>query len=233
MEPKVEKNTSPMGGTDYEHPSYVMLGASRVTGKMRLVGSDLVHHHFISVRLVRATKTRSLSTDWWHGEISPIVEVYMSEAQWASFVSSMNIGSGVPCTLHRGPQAGATIVDYPPVKEKSRHELAKDELGRQAGVVSAELKAAIKALEQMVAEGNNSKKDLRERVANLKQACQHIDSNLTFQVEQHTEMMEKNVASAKAEVEGYIVGMAQAIGIESLRQQSPTLELEGKEDDAG
>src|SRR3546814_5396409 len=61
--------------------------------------SDLFpHQNFVSIRICRSSLNRDLSNDWHYGK-DQMMEVNMSEAQWATFVSSMNVGSGTPCTL--------------------------------------------------------------------------------------------------------------------------------------
>jgi hypothetical protein len=88
---------------DMTHPSWAMIGASRVShsaGGSALFDSDIRHQHTVTVSISTASRRRDLNRDWLHAE-REFVEVEMSEAQWASFVSSMNAGSGVPCTIRR------------------------------------------------------------------------------------------------------------------------------------
>src|SRR4051812_4593225 len=85
------------------HPAWAMIGASRVQNGgpgATLFDSDIRHQHTVRVSISTASRRRDLNRDWLHAE-REFVEVEMSEAQWASFVSSMNVGNGVPCTLRR------------------------------------------------------------------------------------------------------------------------------------
>ena len=91
-----------IGGEEQSIESEPYMGvmrAGRCSGSAPLFDSDIEHQHFISVSIAHADRRRDLSRNW----ISPgeeIVEVLMSEMQWANFVSSFNHHDGVPVTLH-------------------------------------------------------------------------------------------------------------------------------------
>src|SRR3954470_19367469 len=103
---KAEKPTTEIvdqkSGTEEieKHPAYGQIAASRVTsgGGATLYGSDFKHSNFITIRVHASEQHRSLSHDW-HYARDMLCEVALSEAQWATFVSSLNAGMGVPCTL--------------------------------------------------------------------------------------------------------------------------------------
>jgi hypothetical protein len=88
--------------SEYEenHPAYGMIGASRVSGGAYLYGSDFRHQHWMTIRIHHGRLLRSdLSYDHYMAE-GQIIEVELSEAQWATFVSAANVGDGVPCTIN-------------------------------------------------------------------------------------------------------------------------------------
>src|SRR5688572_30436551 len=94
---------------DERHPAWGMIGAARVQttppGAV-LFDSDLRHQHNVIITLYEARRNRGdLYRDHLMAE-RQVVEVQMSEAQWASFVSSMNAGDGVPCTIRTRPTEG-------------------------------------------------------------------------------------------------------------------------------
>lgn len=95
----VEADTNPHGGHSETHPSFGCIQVSRCSGTVSLFGSPIPHHdHYISVRIHMARRNV-----WSAGEgVSArggIIEIAMSEAQWAALLSSLNIGSGTPCTI--------------------------------------------------------------------------------------------------------------------------------------
>jgi hypothetical protein len=85
----------------YSHPAYGMLSLSRMHGGSTvLTGSEFTHHSVITLQICHGEVHRDLSSDRFQAT-DRIVEVMMSEAQWSTFVSSMGVGDGVPCTLSR------------------------------------------------------------------------------------------------------------------------------------
>src|SRR5205085_12031249 len=91
----------PTVGEDGEetHPAWALIGASRVQSGppgATLFDSELRHQHYVTITLRQASRKRNLNRDWLHAESRlPIIEVAVSEAQWAQFVTSMNQGDGV------------------------------------------------------------------------------------------------------------------------------------------
>src|SRR5882672_2554814 len=102
-EPPTETTITESGGckgeTKREHPAYAMIGAYRWTGGgNQLFASPIKHNAGVTIRIVEAHEQGDQYV-WRQFGQKVICEVNLSEAQWASFVTAMNVGSGVPCTL--------------------------------------------------------------------------------------------------------------------------------------
>ena len=72
-------------GYTLHHPAFGMIQVSRVQAGgrgMRLHGSELRHSEVIHLAIHHGTVNRNLNQEWYHATKS-IVELYMSEAQWA------------------------------------------------------------------------------------------------------------------------------------------------------
>ncbi len=137
----------------------------------------------------------------------------------------MNLGSGVPCTITYGPADGTPIERKPDLVEPNKHDLAKKELRQHAKDVVAKTNTVLGKLSAMVtAPGSISKTALRELVRDLDCHLGNLAGNMSFYVDQHQEMMEKNVEAAKSDVEGYVTAMAATLGLEQLRKMAPQLE---------
>lgn len=98
---RVEEPTVTKEGADkvvFNHPAYGQIGVSRVTGKCTLYGSDFTHHNTMRIHIARSQLTRSLSNDWPYA-YEELIEIELSEAQWAAFVSTPNSGDGTQCTI--------------------------------------------------------------------------------------------------------------------------------------
>jgi hypothetical protein len=65
-----------------------------------LFDSSFEHQHFITLSIRRAEKHTDGANDFIFGK-EEYIEVWMSETQFARAITSMNIGSGTPCTLAR------------------------------------------------------------------------------------------------------------------------------------
>lgn len=210
--PTVTAIKSPDQGTRYEHPAFAQIRASRVSssGGVPLYGSDLLHQNFITITIGRSQLTRSLSRDWYFSN-DGLIEVTLSEAQWASFVSSLNIGTGVPCTLTR--HEGREVPGLP--HRAQDHEF-KNEVRKTMRAATAELDAALAELE--VADTKTKRRAVFEKV---RMARQHLVSNLPFVADQFDRHAETTIETARAEVAAYFQSIVTRAGLAALGQDAP------------
>lgn len=189
-----------------EHPAYAQISAVRVNGSTRLYGSDFLHDGYVIVRISRSVLGRHLSTDWPSSR-ETYIEVAMSEAQWAGFVSRMNYGDGVQCTLKwRNGDRVEAIEDNP-----DRRQQARDELVERFDHAREALKDAHKVL--------NESKSINKRDAHaIRQALEtvlmNITSNVGFVEERFAHHIERTVRDAKTEVDAYIETAIRNRGLE-------------------
>ena len=199
------------GHDDYieEHPAYALIGASRVSSTPGgvLFGSDFRHQHYITITIRKANVRRGLNTDWTSGQ-QHLIEVALSEAQWATFLSTLNMGDGVPCTLN---WFGGYIAGILP--DLDRREQFRAE-------VNDNLSGALSAIDDVLASTNLRKAD-RDR---LEHAKRELGGNLQFVAQQFDEHAEATVEKAKVEVEAYLNAAVQRAGLEAL-SAAPILEL--------
>jgi hypothetical protein len=199
------------------HPAYGQIRASRVSGRAALYGSDFTHNGYVTITVSKSEVCRDLSSDWYHGT-GQLLEVSLSEAQWATFVSAMNIGDGVPCTLERiGGQSIPGIPD--PV---SRADQFSEEMKRTTQRSVDRLKELSKAVEGM---GLPKRKtvEIAEAIAG---AIQDLHSSVPFVAKRFDEHVEEGIEAAKSEIHGYMVGAMTRAGIGALAQSEPPLVLE-------
>lgn len=185
------------------HPAWGLIGASRVSSSppgVALFDSDIRHQHYVIVRLKRASRKRDLGRDWKHSE-EQIVEVAMSEAQWASFVSSMNVGDGVPCTIERVGTEGMPGVEYEP-----RLAVSMDEVDNAAHKAIEEIQAAFDAYQEHRTAANRR---------TLEYAIKNAPSNMSFAAKSLSEHAENVVQRARADIEAMVTAKADQLGIES------------------
>lgn len=184
------------------HPAWTLIRAARVTGGAVLFDSDVRHQHYVVVMLARAERKRDLHRDHLFPR-REIFEVAMSEAQWASFVSSMNSGSGVPATLTWDATCDDPAVPAVPFEPRLAESIAEVE-GAAAAAVE-EVRAAFAEYAAHKTVGNL--RTLQARIDNL-------PANLRFAASSLSGHAEDVVQRAKADIEAFVVAKAQQLGLE-------------------
>lgn len=226
---KIEEPVETIGMHDskeYNHPAFGQITASRVSagGGVTLFGSDFKHRDFIRISISRSQLNRNLSHDWYfpRGEI---VEVYLSEAQWATFLSTLNHGTGTPCTIDRVGRE--KMSEIPPRDTVSQFQKEVKETVKDA--VNAIDKSLIELEEILGASVSQKKKDAI--MAGLRKARMEIASNLPFVEQSFGEHIERTKEKAKVEVEAYITNVISRAGLEALGGQAPLMLNSGEEKD--
>lgn len=195
-------------GDVFEHPAFAMIGAYRTQGgSFNLYGSDFVHNHTVTVRIVASTMRRTLSNDWHHGG-RELIEVSLSEAQWATFVTAMNVGHGVPCTLQHLQGEHMPAITRRDIKEVFESEV--HEATEKARIALEDLQCTIASTPGI------SKAKQAELMAKAATAGKALNSTIPWVEKQFRENMEHNVEKAKSEVHGYITSSLMRAGLDAL-----------------
>jgi hypothetical protein len=190
------------------HPGFGQIQAVRGSNHPGAVlfDSDIKHQHTIRLTVTAATRDRDLNRDWIHSTGAPLIEVEMSEAQWASFVSSMNT-SGVPCTV-RATETQRTVpaVPYDP---RLAHSMAEvhDGTAKTFGPIQAAM-VAYDALDPKA-----PAKDRREALAKIRNAVRNAEANLNYTARTLTEHAENVVQRARADIEAMVGTEAARLGL--------------------
>lgn len=188
---------------DETHPSWAMIGASRVSHGRHgasLFDSDIRHYHTVTVRISTASRRRDLNRDWLHAE-KEFIKVEMSEAQWASFVSSMNVGNGVPCTIRR--REDEYLV--PSAPHEPRLQESMDEVRDAAKCAAEKVSEAFAAYKAHKTVGN---------LRSLEAMIDNMPANITFAASSLSKHAENVVQRARADIEAMVVTKAQQLGLE-------------------
>lgn len=186
---------------EYEtNPAYGLIGAYRTSISppgAALFDSDIRHQHTVVVRIARADRQRDLHRDWIHEAGGPgLIEIEMSEAQWASFVSSMNT-AGVPCTLRRVGGEEVPRIEYRPRLEESMAETR-----RAADDAFAGIAAALAAYEE---------KKSADNLRSLRAAIANAGPNVEFAGRSLAEHAENVVTKARADIEAIAADQARRV----------------------
>jgi hypothetical protein len=205
---------------EFEHESYGMVGFSRITGNPgRLFGSALPNQHvFIKLRLVKGSRRHALGRDWYHGEAHPIVEVDLSAAQFAEMLTSMNCGSGVPCTIR---YADGKRIENPPLEMLESEQIRHDFKGKTEQVAK-KLDASRKKIGELLEKKVLGQKDREEIKSLLGLIVQDVRSNLPFWQESFEEAAKKIVTHAKAEVDAFMTHSLMVAGYKAISEGKDT-----------
>lgn len=209
-----------------EHPAYGVMRVSRVTGgDCRLFGSKIQHSNWMSIEISTASVERSLSQDWIYPR-NVVVNVEMSEAQWATFVSSPGVGSGVPCTI-KTTLAGPMVRVEPMPEPEPEHDAACREFADRMDNAHNAFRQAQSMLKAAIDTPGPVKKAELNRIYNLLHSLTNLKSNMHFAKEQFDRALEQSIEAAKADLDARITMTAQRLGMDAARR--PGL-LESKDD---
>jgi hypothetical protein len=210
----------PVHGQTYAHPAYGMIGVSRVEGDSTLFGSDFVHRRFMEITISRAEVTRTLSNYWHHGR-EELIRVKLSFSQWATFLSSPNVGSGVPCTIAR--DRGEQMPDVALAEET---DAFRDEVRETLTDAVGHIERALRDIEQELGASLSQKK--RDAIlGRLRHAKMEIEKNVPFVADQFDRHVEKKVETAKVEVNAYMDAMLTRAGRAALAASDKPLLIGG------
>lgn len=201
------------------HPSFGQIQFSRInsTGN-RFYGSELPQEHYIEMRLYNSEIIRTLTSDRYHNT-NTLVEVRMTANQFAELITSMNYGSGIPCTIETLP--GQRVEQLPAME--SQKEFIHRKFQERMKAFAAKIADNRKMAKAIIAKKTLSKSDQDALNWQLDWIVQETSQNIPFFAECFQEQMDKVVVEAKSEVENAILHKITTLGLERLHEQNKLL----------
>jgi hypothetical protein len=202
-------------GDHYRHPTFGVVSFSRGQGTARpLFGSSVLHKDTIRLVISHAELNRGSHEDRIFGK-DRIIEVEMSETQFASAITSFNMGSGVPVTIRWiGKSEGENLIhEDPPYQNKVKQ--FNEEFAETIKKLDARMDAAITLAKETKAQ--------KRLIKELELIQNFYKGNTTFVTEQFSEQMEKTVVEAKGEIEAFLRERIESMGLESIKAQAPQI----------
>lgn len=210
------------------HPAFALIGASRISigppGSV-LFDSDILHNHTVRIHIKPATRKRNLNSDWIHGTRGEYIEVELSEAQWASFVSSMNVGDGVPCTLRH-----LNHVDTPELPYEPRMALSIKETSNAAHRSFDAIEEALAVYDKALVDKAPAV-ERREALGKLRAVISNAVPNVNFAGKSLVEYTENVVTKARADIEAFVTSKARQLGLDVTELSGPNAMALGWGDD--
>ena len=228
----VTKGPDDNGHTSESHPSYGVIGVSRVSGTQPLFDSDVVHGHFIEITIKEATKHRTGFThEHVHGD-RQLIKIRMSFAQYAQMITTQNVGDGIPCTLHyvKGDEKEPYATRWggrpdPPDPEQFIDKFRGVGKERAQKIVDNIDKASDAVMRLLHGTDKPTKANLKTAADALSYARMDVNNNLPYLMECLEEEMETKLSNAVTEFESYVAGSLQEKGLEVMRGDTMKLNI--------
>lgn len=175
----------------------------------KLVDSDIRHQRVVVMQVSEANRQRDLHTTWWHEE-KQILQVVMSEAQFAAAITSFGDGSAKPATLWR--RDGASVAQC--LDEAGSAEIRQTirEVSTAAEDAVTRLAEEVAALNRLIDE-RASARAIREAARGLTHHVDNLPKNLAFAAQSLQKTVETVVTKARYDIEAVVEGRARALGI--------------------
>jgi hypothetical protein len=146
-----------------------------------------------------------------------LIEVEMSPAQFAEAITSLNIGTGTPCTIRS--IRGVGRIEDPPYK--ADRDLFDKEFTEKIKETMGEMDRLVAAAKELGDKKSITKKDMAQLMEQLRRIRQEIMSNMPFVAKSFSEHMGDVVSSAKIEFDAFAEGQLHSMGLGALKDQAP------------
>lgn len=214
------------------HPSYGVIEISRgVNGGGRsLFGSSILHSNTISIRIREASLERSLCYDSIYGE-GTLIEIELSQSQFADMITSMNMGGGTPCTF-RWIRNKGNVADCPFKNKRKQFENELSENVDKANLIVEQLAQKISMLFE--SKKALTKADKQAINSLLNQLINTTGSDRKFIYASFNEQMDATVKEAKGEIEAFMQNkILRTAGIELENRGESLVEIETDDKNKG
>lgn len=202
------------------HPSFGQVSFSRIqsTGT-NFYGSELKQDNYIQLEITHSEIERTLTQDWYYSK-GLVTKLRMSANQFAEMLTSMNRGSGIPCTLEITDKLGQ-IEQLP--QQESRKEFIHRKFDDRMREFAKTLKDKQNRVKELTAKKTLSKADQHELNSTVNWLTTEVSSNIPFFAKCFQETIDYSVNEAKSEIENAIQHKINILGLEALHQQNNLL----------
>lgn len=221
--------------TTERHESFGLVSIHRIQGSTKLFGSHLENQHsYFVLEIKRADLNHGLGRNWFYGR-QQLIEVHLSAAQFAEMITTLNMGTGTPCTIAR---VLGDHLEPPPLQNETETKKIKSSFAADLKSLASSLLSKAEKVEAILEKKALSQADRKEITSVLRGALQHVQANLPFVLESFHESTEKIVTQAKAEVDAFLALSIHKIGMDGMRTrlesgENPMKVLgKGSDDDA-
>lgn len=199
----------------HTHPSFGQLYFGRINSNgQNFYGSELEQDNYMQMELYESEVTRELTTDRYFGK-KLIARIRMTSGQFAELITSLNRGSGVPCTIE---YLNGKIEELP--LQESRKELVHRTFEDRMKMFGDTIREKQKQAKDIVKKKTLSKQDIHDLTHHLEWLTGEVERNIPFFAKCFQENMDEVVNEAKMEVENAIQHKINVLGLEALHEQN-------------
>jgi len=195
------------------HPSYGLARFTRGSSArgIPLFGSSIQNKHTITLDIFRAEHKRDLSNDWYDSKEN-LIQIEMSQNQFAELLTNMNHGEGVPVTIRH-----INLERYPEPPFIAKADLFKGEFANKMHNHSVDLKRGLeKTVDILQSKTTISKGDRELILKEISTVFSMLESSIPFTNNQFIEAIEQTVTEAKSEIEAFVENKIRSAGLEAL-----------------
>jgi hypothetical protein len=198
-----------------EHESWCLVQANRVSGRSDdLFATSLEHQHTIQIKIARAAQYSGHgSTRYMDRE--QLIAIEMSPMQWAEFITTMNMGCGVPCTLRRFE--GKAVKGQ---KHETETVRIQDQFSQHAKAVGEKMRDLHEDIASRLEKTSLSKKAQGEILEKIYMLTRVFHDYMPFMHDRFVEACESTVSEAKAAVDAFVSHAVLQTGLEYLAEHA-------------
>jgi hypothetical protein len=203
----------------FTHESFGQIQFNRTNSNgINFYGSELEQDHYITMEVHHSQVRRTLSQDWYH-TTDKILRLRISSGQFAELLTSMNYGSGVPCTIE-GIE-GRKIAPLP--VQESRKEFVHRKFEDRMKEFGNTIRERQNKAKELVKKKTLSKEDMHQLQMHLDYLTGEVERNIPFFAKCFQETMDEVIFEAKTEVENAIQHKINTLGLAELKKQNKLL----------
>ena len=214
---------------EIKHESYGLVQFNRINGQFRnLFGTNVDSNNAIALRIKRAQVDRHLNHNWYH-ERDELIEVILSPNQFSELLTTMNQGSGVPCTIQR---VAGERMEAPP-EHPSDIEKVRMEFKERCQELDKSMNEFGQKIVDILGQKSIKKGDKDEIINHLRMLHREVGSNFPYVLKCFNESTEEIVKDAKSVVDAFVTSTIAQAGIKSIEDNGGIVQvpkLEQKED---
>jgi len=195
---------------------YGTVQLSRIQGDFDLFASKIPVNTCVALRINTAGVEDEYGSERVFAK-KQLIEVYLTPNQFSELLTTMNVGSGVPCTIKRIQGRN----DVEPFQKRDNARKRGDDYLKE---ILSELDERLLELQKTAKTLKLSKKAKDGLDSQIRTLRSHFASNIPFVDKVFKEEMDKVVTEAKADVDALVTHTVTQLGIESLKGKQYLIE---------